>query len=434
MGIYSMLTGLMSQIPLPKRTRVTLGNQVTTWVGIDTDTEAQIYGTANIGAGVDMDALTVIATPDGGAPETVTFPAASAGSCIGSAALNTGRFVFIVGENDVIPAVTDIGGGPVDVSVLTGNGHILLPNTVYTGAQVAAGIAAVLTDSAVLAGTYTCTYIANTFAIDADINFAVGWTAAHGDEISATLGYTADDVAAHPHAADVANMFNIILAVNDSFVMKIDDFPLAPFGPIAAGQYATVALLAAEIDSLTVGGMVADNANKIEITSTTTGSDSNIVLWPGSNDLLRMCALLAPVYTAGTGWAGDPTDATPTEIVDEINLQQVAGGWEAFLEGPNYLALRSKLAGNASILVIGAGTANAVVGITNAEGARGRDGAGLGLMPTAAYTVALTSNHVRGGTAPGDIQVVLDGKSTNQFGIRVVTPTVETVDCVMLEE
>jgi len=75
-----------------------------------------------------------------------------------------GPFVIIPTVNDVL-SVTDDGGGPVSVNLVSGTGATLEYLTVYTGAEVAAGIKAALDGDTTLSETYTVAYATNKFTI-----------------------------------------------------------------------------------------------------------------------------------------------------------------------------------------------------------------------------------------------------------------------------
>jgi hypothetical protein len=87
-----------------------------------------------------------------------------------------GPFVIIPTVNDVI-SVTDDGGGPIAVNLVTGTGHTLSYLTPTTAALVAAGIEAVLDGDPTLSETYTVSYATNKFTIaHAGTTLSLHWT------------------------------------------------------------------------------------------------------------------------------------------------------------------------------------------------------------------------------------------------------------------
>lgn len=397
--------------------QVTLGAKATTWVGLSAATSGKIFGTADLsGDAVNVEDGTIIANGDAVGAETITFTAGTQGTATSGAALNTGRFLIVLGDNDTLPLVQD-SGGPVDVVVAAG--------LYATGDALATAIANALNADATLTGTYGCLYneTTNKFVFSCSETFAVPWTTADGDEISATIGFTGDDAAAATYTGDVAVFLNVITGANDGFTIAKNGG--AGTGcTVAAGNFATLAAVDTAIENaLTGGGFtgvgITVAGNKIVCTSTQKGIGSSVLLTAGANDVLRMidCTAGLVAYVQGTGWAANTVSATRTEIRAHLDT---ATNWESFSDG-NYIGLRSKTAGDSSSLVMGNGTSNATLGFTNADGAQGRASAALEAMADANYSVILSSWAVRGGTSPGAMQVVTEGKSTTQFGIRVTT-------------
>jgi len=413
--------------------RTALGGQLTTWIGFASASRSKIYGTADCSGGKDLGggADTIIANADAFGNETVTFGAGAAGTATSGAALNTGRFLIVLGDNDTLPLVEDTAG-PVDVVVLAG--------FYATGNALAAAIATALTNNATLNGIYGCDYVeaTNKFTITADMTFAIPWTTADGDEISATLGFTADDAAAATYTADVAVVSNTITGANDTFTIAKNG-GAGTLCTVAAGNHVSLAAVDTAIETaLTGAGFtgvgITVAGNKIIFTSTQLGSGSAVLLTAGATDFLRMidCQAGSVAYVAGTGWAANVAAASLAEIIAEINLQQVAGHWDAEADG-NYVRLASKTTGATSTLVMGNGAANADLGFTNTEGAIGRASAGLEAMGDANYHVFLTSLHTRGGTSPGAMQVSQQGLLNSGFGIRVTTAaSIENVDWIVV--
>ena len=113
-----------------------------------------------------------------------------------------GPFVIIPTVNDTI-RVTDGGGGPVDVNIVTGTGATLEYLTAYTDTNITAGLKAVLDADTTLSGTYTVTFTSNKFSIAIDSGtFTLHWT--DEPETAAWLGYdsSADDSGAGPFVGD----------------------------------------------------------------------------------------------------------------------------------------------------------------------------------------------------------------------------------------
>lgn len=113
-----------------------------------------------------------------------------------------GPYVIIPGVNDVI-RVTDGGGGPVDVNLVTGTGATLSYLTAYADTNITAGVKAVLDGNTTLSGTYTVTFATNKFSIAIDSGtFTLHWTS--NPDTAAWLGFdgTADDSGAGPFTGD----------------------------------------------------------------------------------------------------------------------------------------------------------------------------------------------------------------------------------------
>jgi hypothetical protein len=116
------------------------------------------------------------------------------------------RFAFHDGVNDVI-RVTDDGGGPVDVDILSGTGATLDADTDYTADEVCAGLKAVLDADTTLGDTYTVTFSTTTrkftIASDGSVTLSLHWSAATCN-MSATLGYddSADDTGSFSYDGD----------------------------------------------------------------------------------------------------------------------------------------------------------------------------------------------------------------------------------------
>ena len=113
-----------------------------------------------------------------------------------------GPFVIIPTVNDVL-SVTDGGGGPVSINLVTSTGATLSYLTAYTDTEITAGIKAVLDADTTLTGTYTVTFASNKFSIAIDSGtFTLHWTT---EPLTAEwLGYdsSADDSGAGPFVGD----------------------------------------------------------------------------------------------------------------------------------------------------------------------------------------------------------------------------------------
>lgn len=117
-------------------------------------------------------------------------------------AATDGVFVIIPGGNDVI-RVTDDGGGPVDVNIVTGTGASLEYLTPYAGSALASGMEDALDGDTTLSETYTVTFSTNKFTIaHAGSTLSLHWTSC--PEMAAMLGYdfTADDTGSTSYQAD----------------------------------------------------------------------------------------------------------------------------------------------------------------------------------------------------------------------------------------
>lgn len=121
-----------------------------------------------------------------------------------------GGIRIFTGVNDVI-RVTDEGGGPVDVNLLTGTGFTLVAGTLYNPTEFAAGLKAVLDADTTLSQTYTVTYDAVTgkWTIEhAGTTLELHWST--GTKVQEMLGnllgydVTADDTGATSYVGDYA--------------------------------------------------------------------------------------------------------------------------------------------------------------------------------------------------------------------------------------
>lgn len=113
-----------------------------------------------------------------------------------------GPFVIIPTVNDVI-RVTDDGGGPVDVNIVTGTGASLEYLTAYTGAEIASGLEDALDGDTTLSETYTCSFTSNKFTIGhAGSTLSLHWTSEPLTAKWLGYDYAADDTGSTSYQAD----------------------------------------------------------------------------------------------------------------------------------------------------------------------------------------------------------------------------------------
>ncbi len=138
----------------------------------------------------------------------------------------SGGFIFWDGVNETI-SVTDDGGGPVTVDLITGGG--LVAGTAYTGAQVAVALKTALDANATLSQTYTVTYSTTTqkFTIaHGGSTLSLHWTTtpmmanllgfAHAADDTGATTYTSDE------ARDATGRWTFRDAVNDTIRVTDD--------------------------------------------------------------------------------------------------------------------------------------------------------------------------------------------------------------------
>lgn len=117
-----------------------------------------------------------------------------------------GGFVLWDGVNETI-SVTDDGGGPVTVDLISGTGASAEEGVVYTAAEMCTHIKAALDGDTTLSQTYTVTYTDNKFTIaHAGATLSLHWTTT--PMIANLLGYdhSADDTGATSYVADEARV------------------------------------------------------------------------------------------------------------------------------------------------------------------------------------------------------------------------------------
>jgi len=118
----------------------------------------------------------------------------------------TARHWFRAGENEVLGPITDAGGGPVNVDILSGAGAVAVAKEPYSPWATCAVIKAALDGDTTLTGEYTITYSAatNKYTIATDSGtLTIPWTNA-ANTIADELGFTADDADATTYTGDVA--------------------------------------------------------------------------------------------------------------------------------------------------------------------------------------------------------------------------------------
>ena len=118
-----------------------------------------------------------------------------------------GRWQFRNGTNDVI-RVTDDGGGPVDVDILSSTGYKLSGSGSYNAWNVCGALKAVLDADTTLSQTYTVTYDQddNKFTIEnGGATLSLHWSHANSN-LETDLGFdsTADDTGATTYTSDNA--------------------------------------------------------------------------------------------------------------------------------------------------------------------------------------------------------------------------------------
>lgn len=123
-----------------------------------------------------------------------------------------GRFQFFTDVNETI-RVTDDGGGPVDVDIISGTSAMLTQGTPYPYGMVCAGLKAVLDADTTLSQTYTVTYVEATRKFNiahAGATLSLHWSHANST-IEGMLGFSdaADDTAATTYLADSPSWWGI---------------------------------------------------------------------------------------------------------------------------------------------------------------------------------------------------------------------------------
>lgn len=331
---------------------------------------------------------------DGGAAQPVVFPAGTAAELTGS---NVGDFDFVAGGQTLIVNPNGTGDQTVTVAagtaaVLTGlnaapfdfvaGGQTFIVDINATGDQtitVAAGTAATLTGSNAPAtfnlgagetliftldtgGAQTFTFAAGDFAVPgaatiAEILAVINTGGVTNPGVGITDGSVASDAGALKITSDMvgtgssvtigAGTANAVLgftpAQTDSGSGDFADYSAVSIGDVVSKFNFTDA---AEAD---------DGAGKLEITSNMLGTASSILVGNGTaNAILGFSN--AEVDT-GSGDFGDYANVTIAEVVSKFNFANV---FEANDAGA--LKLTSAIVGSGSSLVMGAGTANAILG------------------------------------------------------------------------
>lgn len=133
------------------------------------------------------------------------------------------NFIFADGINDSF-IISDTGGGPVTIDLVTGlPGSPLREGEFYTGQQVAAALQDALNANATLAGTYTVTYnpATNQFTFLSSVNATIRSTGLANEVLG--LSTTADtSLIAGTTYTDAAEVAYNVTDLNNSFSIRVD--------------------------------------------------------------------------------------------------------------------------------------------------------------------------------------------------------------------
>ncbi|MCX8043515.1 MAG: flagellar hook-basal body complex protein [Desulfobacterota bacterium] len=133
------------------------------------------------------------------------------------------KFIFADGINDSF-IITDTGGGPVTIDLVTGlPGSPLREGEFYTGQQVAAALQDALNANATLAGTYTVTYnpATNQFTFLSSVNATISSTGLVNEVLGlSTTSNTA--LTAGTTYTDAAEVAYNVTDLNNSFSIRVD--------------------------------------------------------------------------------------------------------------------------------------------------------------------------------------------------------------------
>lgn len=231
-------------------------------------------------------------------------------------------------------------------------------------------------------------------------------------------------------SAEADSKFRIAVNGGDAEEVTLDltaDGGLDSGAKIATEMQTKIQALGGDFAAVTVDYNVS-NAGKYTVTSGQVGNGSAVVITPATSgsitEELKIGEAAGGVETAGTGDCADIAAVTLDELCTLIN------GDIALVTATNdgeHITISSKTKGVGSSIVVGAGTLNVAVGLTNAAEYYGAAGLGISDMASDEYTVMATML----GAAQADV-AAFSVDNLAEDGFDLICEDATSTDGVML--
>lgn len=323
---------------------------------------------------------TLIVNPNATGDVTITVAAGVAATLTGS---NAGPFDFVAGGQDFVVDVN--GSGPQTILVATGTGATVLGSNSPATFNLGAGETLIFTLDT--GGAQTFTFAAGDFAVPgsatiSEILAVINTGGVTNPGVGITNGTVANDGGALRITSDMIGTASSLTlgAGTANAVLGLAGGPFAGTGDFA--DYSTVAIASVVAKFNFTDLTEADSGlGELKLTSTQLGNGSSIQIGTGTANSILGFADNA--LDLGSGDFADYANALITEVATKFNYANVFETSDA-----GALKLTSGIIGTGSSLVIGAGTANAILGFTAAPAPAGSS-VGTGFAANYALATAL---------------------------------------------
>lgn len=254
---------------------------------------------------------------------------------------------------------------------------ITIPPGAYTGTDLATTIQGLLNSTG--GSTYSVDYsVTNvdkfTFVsngLGGSGTFELLWNS--GDNASKSIGtsigfdVTSDDIGSLTYFSDYLCQFTVISGFNDTFTIQINSIMSAGPIVISQGNYSASSLIVEmttqiendpNFDSFDFN--ISYPANKFRITSSIKGTDSNVEVYEGTNDFLRVVCLDADAPVYGGGDVGNIDAVTVDEVAAVLNAE--ISGVSGSNDGNKVRITTLSYKGSVSSIEIVGGTCRTILG------------------------------------------------------------------------